>query len=294
MGSFRKFINKIYSFVDNIVPIWRVIFSALLTAIIMMSLILIVYFTSVPNPNMILIAGLVACSAIFGWAASITSSLLMILYSMFFFSTNKSFIYFTQTNGQKLIVIVIGVIVCALFVSLFRRNIQSERQHLLARNEKLTNVAHLDTLTATKNRYAFKSDMKLANNKELILMVVDVDNFKEINDKHGHQNGDKALIYFSQELKNLFGDEHVYRFGGDEFIIVDNETSAKEFKNLLEDLKQNLNQIKEFDIRFSAGFVRGKIDENLTLEDLIEKADNELYNAKSNGKDCYKFKDLLK
>lgn len=132
---FRHFLNKIYSFIDRIAilrnPYIKVLAKILITSIIMLGLIFIVYFTAVPNPNMILIAGLVVCSALFGWSAAIVSTLAMVIYSMFFFSINHSFFNYTTPNLQKLIVIVCGCVVSASFVALFRRTVRDRRLELL-------------------------------------------------------------------------------------------------------------------------------------------------------------------
>ena len=102
---YRRLINRVYSFIDSIAilrnPYIKLLAKILITSIIMLGLIFIVYFTSVPNPNMILIAGLVVCTALFGWSAAIVSTLAMVIYSMFFFSIDHSFFKYTTPNLQK-------------------------------------------------------------------------------------------------------------------------------------------------------------------------------------------------
>lgn len=86
---------------------------------VMSVLILFVYYCNVPNPNMILIAGLVLCSALFGYGGGIVAAVIMFGYTLFFFSTDNSFTQFTPQNTQKVIVSLIGIafdmlLVCAL------------------------------------------------------------------------------------------------------------------------------------------------------------------------------------
>ena len=76
----------------------------LITTAIMAALILFVFYGNVPNPNMILIAGLVLCSALFGYGGGITAAVIMFGYTLFFFSTDHSFTHFTPQNMQKVIV----------------------------------------------------------------------------------------------------------------------------------------------------------------------------------------------
>ena len=90
-----------------------------ITTVIMSALILFVYYCNIPNPNMILIAGLVLCSALFGYGGGIVAAAIMLGYTLFFFSTDYSFTRFTPQNMQKVIVSVIGIaadmlLVCAL------------------------------------------------------------------------------------------------------------------------------------------------------------------------------------
>ena len=291
MSKVRVFVNRFYSAIDGIPflrnPLFKAIFQTIASAIIMVGLTILVYFTSIPNPNMILVTGLVVCTALFSWPGAIISTLDMIIYSMFFFSVNHSFFNYTPINLNKLIVIVIGATVSALFVALFRRNVKQQREELIERNRKLSDVVYLDALTGAKNRYAFRSDIKQYVNKPIILMIMDIDNFKEINDTYGHVNGDKTLSRFANDLSEMFGHENTYRYGGDEFLVL-SEKDKDEFKELLEDLKQLLSSDKGIQVRFSAGFVNGTINEKVDYNKLIKAADKNLYAAKQNGKDCYK------
>ena len=90
-----------------------------ITAVIMFALILLVFYCDIPNPNMILIAGLVLCSALFGYGGGIVAAVIMLGYTLFFFSTDHSFTQFTPQNIQKVIVSLVGIaadmlLVCAL------------------------------------------------------------------------------------------------------------------------------------------------------------------------------------
>ena len=88
----------------------------ILTIAIMITLILFVFYFKVPNPNMILIAGLVLCSALFGYGGGIVAALIMLGYTLFFFSTDNNFTEFTPQNMQKVIVSLIGIVADMVFV----------------------------------------------------------------------------------------------------------------------------------------------------------------------------------
>ena len=81
----------------------------IISVVMMFALILFVYYFHVPNPNIILIVGLVLCSALFGYGGGIVAAVIMLGYTLFFFSTDYSFIRFTPQNLQKVRVSLIGI-----------------------------------------------------------------------------------------------------------------------------------------------------------------------------------------
>ena len=93
----------------------------IITVLIMAALILLVFYCNIPNPNMILIAGLVLCSALFGYGGGIVAAAIMFGYTLFFFSTDNSFTQFTPQNMQKVIVSMIGIVADMLFVCALKR-----------------------------------------------------------------------------------------------------------------------------------------------------------------------------
>ena len=93
-----------------------------ITVVIMAALILFVFYFNVPNPNMILIAGLVLCSALFGYGGGIVAAAIMLGYTLFFFSTAHSFTQFTPENTQKVLVSLIGIAADMLLVCALKRS----------------------------------------------------------------------------------------------------------------------------------------------------------------------------
>jgi len=121
------------------------------------------------------------------------------------------------------------------------------------------------------------------------LVMIDLDNFKEANDKYGHQFGDQVLLSISEIFKKELGESsNIYRVGGDEFCIL---TKGRSTEDLLLVLKQ-INQIiidfdygKVVNISFSAGVSEIRVtDIKRRLSDYYEQADEKLYEAKEKGK----------
>ena len=153
----------------------------------------------------------------------------------------------------------------------------------------------LDPLTKTFNRHALQKHFeellsKNRNTNELFVIMLDIDNFKNINDRFGHIAGDKILIFIAKLLKKALRDgDKVYRFGGEEFLILLNRTDlagAELIGNRLLNLcRQNkpLFQNEQITVTLSLGLTQ--IHKDDTMDTLIHRADTALYRAKKNGKD---------
>ena len=266
------------------------------TGLAMLSLILLVYFLNIPNPNMILITGEVIFAALFGYAGGVIATMMLIGYSMFFFSNDHSFFSYSGINAYKLLVIIIGAFLCCAFVGFVKHSRDKAEERLLEANrvlaetnKKLGFISSIDALTGVKNRFALRLDYASYHGKNVHLLLLDIDNFKNINDTHGHTVGDEVLHQVGQVLKGVFGEGICYRYGGDEFIVIDPETTTEEFlsdckmfKDAIVDLRVHDTPIPVF---FSAGVVIANLSESVELRTLLHKADQVLYEVKKDGKD---------
>lgn len=262
------------------------------SAAVMLVLILIVYFCNIPNPNMILIAGLVLCSAIFGYGGGIVASVIMFFYTLFFFSTDNSFINFTEQNLQKVIVSLIGIaadmfLVCSLKraeINAFKE-IDILTEKLREENEHLQAISLTDALTGIRNRLALRQDYDLYRDHEVTVMMVDLDKFKSINDTYGHKEGDRILKESAKLLTDSFGSQYCYRFGGDEFLVIIPDINEELFKERLNNMMKSRPEIMEngepVPIGFSVGYVRAELTDNNKLREMFSAADELMYKAKS-------------
>jgi len=267
----------------------------LVTAAVMIALTLIVSVFNVPNPNMILITGLVICASLFGWPGGLTAAIVMMAYTLFFFSTDHSLVAFTEQNMQKVIVSTIGIVVVGFFVSALRVIISRDFRQLENLNAALEEDNHLlekattvDALTNTNNRFGLRRDFAKYLNSFVYVMMMDVDNFKEINDRFGHHAGDYVLNQVGGHLVSVFGAERVYRYGGDEFLILYPRGNDEDFPQKTERLQSEIAGITLEDtgetICFSAGYTYGTATLHSDLRSMIRLADEKLYESKSTGK----------
>lgn len=165
--------------------------------------------------------------------------------------------------------------------------------------ERLEKESHIDPLTKAYNRRVFTKDIgKILNaikdkSANLFLAIIDADDFKKINDTFGHVAGDKTLIFLTKLIQSsLRKGVKVYRYGGEEFIVILNRTTLQEATSSVERIIKEVEQSRllykghNINLTISAGI--GCYKKGDTPEMLIEKADSSLYKAKSNGKNCLK------
>lgn len=166
--------------------------------------------------------------------------------------------------------------------------LESELQQM---NEKV----HEDHLTGILNRrgldLAFDREVSRAQRQQqpVCYALLDIDNFKALNDTHGHKVGDEALVYLVNSVKNVTrSDDVVARYGGEEFVILLPNTRLKEAVEVLSRIRRDLtkkfflHENKKLLITFSAGVAEYK--EGEMQENIFKRADEALYRAKKNGK----------
>jgi diguanylate cyclase (GGDEF)-like protein len=177
--------------------------------------------------------------------------------------------------------------------------LERRNQLLEAEIERLQvykDYAYTDALTEIPNRrfYYERLLQEVARARRgphsLTLALVDMDFFKEINERVGHRGGDQVLKFFSQFLRvNLRQEDVVCRIGGDEFAIIMPDTTPDRAVIFFDRVKQKLDQVElsidgrpALTMSFSCGLARFKPE--YLPEDLIEEADHSLYSAKARGR----------
>jgi diguanylate cyclase (GGDEF)-like protein len=116
--------------------------------------------------------------------------------------------------------------------------------------------------------------------------MIDLDDFKTINDSFGHQAGDTVLIEFSQCLKKAFNEEKlIARYGGDEFFVVVEKLNPASIQKRLTSLKETLKENLVFkNVNFSNFSVgMSDYDGNKTIDEIFLEADQRMYKEKPNS-----------
>lgn len=159
-------------------------------------------------------------------------------------------------------------------------------------------LATFDSLTGVYNRTSYLQYMERLTqrkgNARLGLLLVDLDNFKQVNDQLGHLKGDEVLKQMAKALRNIVGNEgHVVRFGGDEFAIIienANEEKLSELANhILQHVRSNQREYAAWELLSVS--IGGTLQQEPQEEEkrIFERGDQALYVSKNKGKDQYTF-----
>lgn len=191
----------------------------------------------------------------------------------------------------KLIVDPSNAHLCAMFLV---SDINDRRE----REKKLIYAAERDMMTGLLNRATtlqrIKSYLARRNSGVCSMYIIDIDNFKSLNDTYGHQTGDKFIEDFAQLLKHCFRDNDIVgRLGGDEFIVlIDGVGDAPMLKRRADAvLRRVLGLCERYsELELSASIGGCIYKEGMDFEQLYARADDALYEAKGNGKNNFVLK----
>jgi diguanylate cyclase (GGDEF)-like protein len=186
---------------------------------------------------------------------------------------------------------------------------RNARQQFLLQNflrEKtlqLKQLAYRDSLTNALNRRAFQDHFRdiermavrmQTDHKNQFLIAADIDHFKAVNDNYGHDVGDKVLVAFTALVEaNIRPLDNVYRFGGEEFMILlqdcDSDIAIKRIEQLMRLLNDTGLNIEELQHPVTCSFGITPILVTDTMDSVCIRADEALYLAKNNGRNQYRF-----
>lgn len=200
------------------------------------------------------------------------------------FSGNQSLIQL------QLFIAAFSMVMFTIAIIVFKQHKSSEELEL--KKEELENLYRLDQLTNTWNRYRITEFIELElsrfqrNNRPFGVIMLDIDNFKSINDHYGHSDGDKILVEMSDLIRvhireaDLFG-----RWGGEEFIIVATDSNTESLKVLAEKIRTIIDQHNfrlSIKVSISLGITLSRAKDEIM--NLIDRADEALYQCKKQGK----------
>jgi diguanylate cyclase (GGDEF)-like protein len=198
------------------------------------------------------------------------------------------FVYKSLNNHPISLSFIASIFITKLFLS--NRRLKKDLQY-----DELTKIYSRREIFHKANQEIFRANR---NNMPLAILIIDVDDFKGVNDQHGHPTGDFVLRDIASDfLKVVRNIDHVGRIGGDEFLIILPETSfndakivADRIRTLVSDHSYQLTINQQIKITVSIGITIYKAEVNtnkgsiLTIDHLIDKVDKALLLVKRNGK----------
>jgi diguanylate cyclase (GGDEF)-like protein len=160
--------------------------------------------------------------------------------------------------------------------------------------EELRSLSLVDELTGLYNRRGFlvlaEQQQKIGRRtrRGFLLFFIDLDGLKEINDQHGHKEGDRAIVKAAEVLKEAFrGSDIIARLGGDEFAVLAVEADTGAAQRPLLELEHELKELKArqelpYALSMSIGVARSNPNNDESIEELLQQADAFMYEEKRN------------
>ena len=183
-------------------------------------------------------------------------------------------------------------IVGAIEIYHYHKNLAAESITLARRTKMYEELSHHDALTGLWNRYALAEDEKGFIGKLMIAFMIDINDFKSINDKYGHTAGDKILKEAADKLHQLFPACMIYRYGGDEFLVLcdspDKEPYLRDYYSFYW-----ANGKRKVKVTLCFGKAEGLPDDHEKFNQVISAADNLMYQNKKRIRDQKKKTDNL-
>ena len=271
------------------------VFTSLGACVFMAMLIVACGNLAIPNPEVLLLTGLVICASLFDFPAGVLCAIQVILFSMYFYSEDHSYFSFTAINLKRMIMIFCSVVAITAFLGKLRQIWNETRQktmevtrRLRDSNEALQEESHLDPLTGLYNRNMLRANFPDYKNRSLIVTLLDIDDFKKINDVCGHDIGDMALREVGTVLSDTFTNTDCYRYGGDEFLLVRLDDDWNKYNLEMIRVRSQLTRVslgkEKLPIHISVGYISGMTENGDDLRTMFHLADEMLYESKHQGK----------
>ncbi len=185
-------------------------------------------------------------------------------------------------------------------------NLFATRQELISTREHadiMSEMANRDALTGIRNKRGYETEIQRINkgiamgNTKVGVVMVDMNDLKEVNDRYGHEKGDKVICSLCDMLCSVFKRSPVFRIGGDEFVVVvsnyDYTNLERNVEKFMASVEHNINEseLEPWERASAAiGYAIFEEDKDIAIEDTLKRADEKMYACKQEMKE--KFKDI--
>lgn len=225
-----------------------------------------------------------------GTRYSIVTFLMLLFFFWLPFGRTLLWYHYTDEFMLRFPFLFAACYMLALFIEVIRAQTQKQ---LLESEQKYYYLYRHDALTGLYNRYGFNAvvdaDYKNPKPGKVGMMILDIDDFKHINDRYGHNNGDIVLRGIAQIIRKSFCEKTYYcRWGGEEFTVYlhcehDYKESAERLRRYVEEAEFKSGELV-MKVTISVGLCISNSMENVNVAMLVNQADQCLYAAKGKGK----------
>ncbi len=186
----------------------------------------------------------------------------------------------------------LAVAVSGREISIINDRLRREHEALAEANARLRDLAHTDSLTRVWNRYrieaAIDAELNAADRyrRPCALVLFDVDHFKQVNDTHGHEAGDRVLVGIAGLVGRILrSTDHLGRWGGEEFVVLATNSRLEDAVCLAERLRSGIEAIDFGEAgKVTASFGVAACVPDDTRRALVDRADRAMYRAKEGGR----------
>lgn len=168
----------------------------------------------------------------------------------------------------SVVVVFIMLLISVVTVGIFR----------VKRAEKLAELAFVDSLSLLGNRYSLNRFCKNMENRSGTAIIIDLDNFKQVNDVYGHDTGDSLIFHCAEILKKIFKPNEIFRISGDEYYVF---STSGEYREQIEKLENEMRYsplLNKYSVSCSMGYYFK--EKNLDFVSAFKYADMAMYSAK--------------
>ncbi|MGD8925561.1 MAG: GGDEF domain-containing protein [Thioalkalispiraceae bacterium] len=210
-------------------------------------------------------------------------------------NTENIFFYLKRKSYSEVLTLIINILeiykLTLVLDNVISNIIVRKAESVISEKVKLSET---DPLTNILNRRKFEEILEglilraHRTTNPLTIMILDIDDFKHINDEHGHQTGDDVLVKMSRLLAaSIRKNDHLLRYGGEEFVIISADSNLEGVQHLAEKIRKDIAE-HAFDgigqVTVSIGLAQ--LDKDDDKHSFFKRADKKLYEAKANGKNC--------
>lgn len=212
-------------------------------------------------------------------------ALSLTIYLVLYFVTKFNNPYYAIDKWLEIILFTIHAVVVFAFIAAY---LVVFLKYALSLEKKIMNESRTDELTQISNRYGLYDYLDSIEDKSSkVLAIFDIDDFKKINDLHGHASGDYILKRVAELASEVLNDAFVCRYGGEEFVIVlddENNSFFDRLENLRKSIAKEVFEFEEIKLQITITIGALKYSKDLSTEKWVELADRRMYSGKTNGK----------